>query len=259
MDRYYPKRYRKYGTLTARVLTALYRFRIRQWARHLPKTGRAFELGCGDGWMLAALRARGWRVFGSERSQEGARAALAGHQVPMYAGDLSSLRSSSTFDLVILFQVLEHLSDPYATLRRGAEILGAGGVMVVAVPNAGSWQARFFGPLWFHLDVPRHLSHFSPASLTYALEKVGLRVVRRRWVSLEHDPFGLLQSALNRLGFQQNLLTKILMGMETGTSAATLSLMCAVAAILVVPSVLCAVGAWAAGSGAILEMWAVKR
>ena len=257
MDRYYPVRYRKYGGLTLKALRALYGRRVRGWLRHLPAQGRAFEVGCGEGWMLRALRDRGWRVVGSERSTDGARAAVAANGIAMFVGDLTAL-GAGRFDLVILFQVLEHLSDPFAALRNGARLLAPGGVMVVAVPNAASWQARTFGRFWFHLDVPRHLQHFSPDALSRALQSVGLTVVRTHVVSPEHDPYGVLQSWLNWLGFRQNLLTKRLMGMGEEVSVATVGLMTIVAAILFVPSVIISLAGWAFGSGAILEMWAAK-
>lgn len=258
MDSYYPARYRKYGGFTLRVLRALYGLRVRGWIRHLPKPGSALEVGCGDGWMLGALRDRGWRVVGSERSTDGARTAASTNGIPMFVGGLDAL-GVSRFNLVILFQVLEHLGDPLSTLQKSADLLEPGGIMVVAVPNAGSWQARVFGRSWFHLDVPRHLHHFSPDTLGRAFQQVGLRVIRTRVVSPEHDPYGVLQSILNWLGFKQNLLTRLLMGMpEQDVPASTVAAMSALTALLIVPSMAMSVCGWAFGSGAILEMWAAK-
>jgi len=257
MDRFYPARYRQYGGLTLKALRALYGRRVSGWLRHLPRTGRACEVGCGEGWMLRALRDRGWRVVGSERSVAGARAAVAANGIPMFVGDLRAL-GPARFDLVILFQVLEHLSDPFSALRDGAYLLAPSGVLVVAVPNAASWQARIFGRFWFHLDVPRHLQHFSPDALSRALQNVGLTVVRTRVVSPEHDPYGVLQSWLNWLGFRQNLLTRLLMGMAVDVPLATVTLMMATAAVLFIPSIMISLAGWLLGSGAILEMWAAK-
>ena len=257
MDRFYPARYRHYGGATLRMLRALYNLRVRGWMRYLPERGKALEVGCGDGWMLTALRDRGWRVFGSERSSEGARAAAAVNGIPMFVGELNAL-APSRFNLVILFQVLEHLSDPLDALTKGAELLQPGGMMVVAVPNAASWQAHAFGRFWFHLDVPRHLQHFSPEALGRLFQKIGLRVVRARMVSPEHDPYGVLQSLLNRLGFQQNLMTRILMGMSVEASIPALTAMWSATTLLLIPSAAISVWGWITGSGAIVEMWAVK-
>ena len=257
MDRFYPSRYRQYGGATLTALKALYAFRVRGWMRHLPECGRALEIGCGDGWMLGALRDRGWRVFGSERSAEGARTAAVANHIPMFVGDPNAL-APSCFNLVILFQALEHLADPLEAIKGGARLLQSGGTMVVAVPNAASWQARTFGRSWFHLDVPRHLQHFSPDALGRLFQKAGLRVVRTRVISPEHDPYGVLQSLLNALGFPQNMMTKILMGMPVETSAPVLAAMWSGAALLLIPSVAISLLGWAVGSGAIVEMWAVK-
>jgi hypothetical protein len=95
--------------------------------------------------------------------------------------------------------------------------------------------------------------------LSNAFERAGLRIFRTRFVSFEHDPYGWVQSSLNRLGFNQNLLTKWLMGMDTGAvSPVTLAAMFVVAGLLVVPSVVAALCSWAAGSGAIIEVWGAK-
>jgi SAM-dependent methyltransferase len=257
MDRYYPARYRHYGGATLKALRALYDWRVRGWRRCLPRPGRALEVGCADGWMLRALREHGWRVVGSERSAEAARAAAADNGIPMFVGDLDAV-GQSRFNLVILFQVLEHLSDPLAVVKNGAAVLQPGGLMVVAVPNAASWQARTFGRFWFHLDVPRHLQHFSPHSLSRVFTRAGLRVVHTSTVSPEHDPYGVLQSFLNCLGFRQNLMTKILMGISEDASALTVAAMWAAAAVLLIPSALISLWGWLTGSGAIVEMWAVK-
>ena len=66
------------------------------------------------------------------------------------------------------------------------------------------------------------------------------------------------QSWLNWLGFRQNLLTKLLMGIAEDVSFATLALMAAAAAALLLPSVIISLAGWMFGSGAILEMWAAK-
>ena len=259
MDPYYPAAYRRYSGVTLRVLRLLYGWRVRRWAGRLSRKGRALEVGCGDGWMLGALQSRGWRVLGSERTIDSAKSAAAINKIPMFVGDLDALGSSARFDLIVLFQALEHLAEPMATLRQSADLLEPGGVMVVAVPNFASWQARVFGRSWFHLDVPRHRHHFPPAALASALETVGLRVIRTRFVSFEHDPYGWVQSLLNRMGFKQNLLTRLLMGMDRAdVNVATVAPMIVLSGLLVIPSVVLSLSSWAAGSGAIMEMWAAK-
>lgn len=256
-ERFYPARYRRYNRLVATVERWLYRRRVRGWSYRLGPPGTLLEVGCGDGWMLRALQERGWSVIGSERSVESAAFAARQQGLPVFVGGPEALRSSSRLQVLVLFHVLEHLADPVAALARYAALLQSGGVLIVAVPNRESWQARWCGPAWFHLDVPRHLCHFSPRALTLALEQAGLRVERRSTVSWEHDPYGWVQSWLNLMGFEQNLLTRRLMGLpEARASAVTWVTMMVAGAVLVVPGLLLSVASWLAGAGAVMEVWA---
>jgi SAM-dependent methyltransferase len=260
MDAYYPSAYRRYGGATAFTLRQIYRAKVRGWLRRLPRHGRALEVGCGAGWMLRGLRDHGWQVFGNERTVSDARVAVSANAIPVFVGDLDALSNAEGLDLLILFQVLEHLESPVTVLRRVAGLLAAGGVVVVGVPNVASWQARWFGASWFHFDVPRHLYHFSPKTLASACERAGLRVTRTRFVSFEHEPYGWVQSTLNWMGFEQNLLTRMLMGMDRrGAGLMTLVPMLLLAGVLVVPSILLSLCSWSAGAGAIMEVWAVRR
>ena len=259
MDRFYPQDYRRFGPPTRLVLQFLYNFKARAWVRCLSAPGAALEIGVGPGWMLRALRKRGWRVVGNERNVQSSVAALPKEGLPVFVGGLDAVRSNAQFDLIILFQVLEHLENPLTVLRNCARLLAPRGVLVVAVPNLDSWQARLGGPFWFHLDVPRHLFHFTPASLSQTLEAAGFRVMTIGYSSPEHDPYGWIQSIQNWMGFRQNQLTRMLMGIDAwGTSRLASLLLLAASALLLLPSVALAVLSWLAGAGALMEISAVK-
>jgi len=206
--------------------------------------------------MLSALREQGRRVVGTERSVESARPARE-NGLPVFVGDLSALRQDARFDLIVLFHVLEHLEDPCAALAACAAHLTPTGRIVIAVPNLASWQARVFGPWWFHLDAPRHLVHFSPRALDRAFATIGLQRVRTSFASAEHDPYGWVQSALDRLGFPQNALTRGLMGMNGG-SLLVFVVMAVVSVPVLALGTLLSLATWWAGSGAIMEVWAAR-
>ncbi len=259
LDRYYVKRYRRYNRVTVSILRWLYRRRARKWIRTLGASGTLLEVGCGEGWMLAALRAKGWRVVGLERTFDAVRPTGGERALPVFVGSLDAVRPGRQFDAIVLFQVLEHLTTPMDVLSRCAVLLKPGGTLIVGVPNARSWQARLFGADWFHLDVPRHLFHFSPQALTRALQEAGLRPDAPTFASLEHDPYGWVQSLLNRLGFAQNLLTKAMTGSAGPLrSRLTLTFMSGLAALFTIPGVIAATCSWMASAGAIMEMRAKK-
>lgn len=161
---------------SARILRRWLRRRRALWSAAGLPPGRALEIGCGDGWMLDALRRLGWDVVGTERSPQGAaRARSLGLDVRV--GELAGCGFAlQSFDLMILWHVLEHLHDPLGTLTEVRRLTRPSGRLVVAVPNVASWQARVAGRRWFHLDLPRHLYHFDPQTLAATLGRAGFHI-----------------------------------------------------------------------------------
>ena len=101
-------------------------------------------------------------------------------------------------------------------------------MLLVGVPNLASVQARLGGDRWFHLDLPRHRTHFTPAGLRALLERHGLAVEREQHVLLEHNPFGLWQSLVNRVTRTPSWLFNALKRnapLRTATRSITLALL----------------------------------
>jgi SAM-dependent methyltransferase len=99
--------------------------------------------------------------------------------------------ADSSWDVIALFHMLEHVPDPGAHLRSAHRLLAAGGHLVVAVPNFASLQRRIFGLRWNGLDVPRHLHHFRLRDLQALLEQSGFQITRTRYFSWRDSPAGL--------------------------------------------------------------------
>lgn len=130
--------------------------------------GPVLDVGAGDGTLVAALRARGREAVGLEREPGGADGVIAGAVTGVHDPQAA----------VVLWHSLEHLPDAPDALAHAAGLLAPGGLLILAVPNAASLQARAFGARWLALDVPRHLFHFDPAALVARLGALGLRVTR---------------------------------------------------------------------------------
>jgi SAM-dependent methyltransferase len=161
-----------------------------------PPRGALLDIGAGRGRFVASARAAGWSATGIEPSARGVEAARAVYGVELARASLAE--ASGTYDAVTLWHVLEHLDDPSAALARVASLLAPGGLLLVGVPNLDSVQARVGRDRWFHLDFPRHRTHFTPAGLRALLERHGFTVERERHTLLEHNPFGLWQTVVNR-------------------------------------------------------------
>ena len=251
MEAFYPAKYRRYNKWVAAILTSMYRFQVNRWRRFYRKSGSAVELGCGDGLMLDALRRYGWRVAGTERTQEMADEVQKNLGFPVYVGGLEKIPAGEKFDLIILFQVLEHLNDPLGVLKQCTSLLREGGKLVIAVPNVRSWQARYSSGYWFHLDVPRHLFHFSGISLRNALNLAGLQLQGISFISFEHDPYGWVQSILNRHFDNKNKLTRYLMHLDPLTLGRVSDLLLSL--ILIGPAMVLSAVSWVFGNGAIMQ------
>jgi predicted SAM-dependent methyltransferase len=105
--------------------------------------------------------------------------------------------SPSTFQLVIYWHVLEHLSDPAESLKQAAMVLEEGGVVCVSIPNVTSYQAQIGLTTWFHLDVPRHLFHFSRKGILQLLEQSGFEIIDIQSGDTIQNLYGWLQSLAN--------------------------------------------------------------
>lgn len=143
--------------------------------------GRMLDIGCGSGDYLARMRNAGWDVLGLEPSRTAAKRAEGRFGVPIVCDSFPSAKlPTESFDLVTAHQVLEHLEEPLAALVSMRNLLDRNGQLLLTVPNAGSWSARFFGPAWLSWDLPRHLTHFTKQSLTRMAVLAGLKPIVAR-------------------------------------------------------------------------------
>jgi SAM-dependent methyltransferase len=183
----YPDEYGPYdermGALTGRISRAI---RARQRRRAFATAplravadrsgGRVVDVGCGRGDLAAGFIARGWRATGVEPSA--AACAIARERgVDARQGTLADVAlEDGAYDAAVFQHSLEHTPDPAADLARTRGALRPGGLALITVPNFANWQRRRLGNRWYHLDLPRHRTHFTPRGLALALERAGLEV-----------------------------------------------------------------------------------
>ena len=283
MPRYYPPEYHAHHKdLLRRSVEGLIRqVRYRRNREMLPwlprdRPARVLDIGCGQGWQLYDLRARGAEVVGTELSEEAARFARQELGLDVRVGLLEDVRNGrqrdslpspgfapESFDLIMAWHSLEHLPSPRRTLTEAHRLLREDGHLVVVVPNFGSLEARVAGRRWFHLDVPRHLYHFSQDTLVRLLRSVGFQIVGTGFRTFAFDACGLTQTLLNLSGLPPNFLYGLLRyGLGTAGSsrlawnlAASLALLPAAAALGVMGA---GAGQWL-DQGASLQVVATKK
>lgn len=253
LGRYYDAGY--YGQRHG--FTARYRSwrRLRLLQRESAAAGALLDVGCGDGNFLGAARRAGWRVRGVERGPALDTLRACGMTAH---GDLDEIEDGTRFRVITFWHSFEHLARPAETLRRVAPLLETGGLLVVAVPDWSGIQAQMFGRSWFHLDVPRHLFHYSQAGMRRLLAQQGLTIVRIDHHEIEYDLFGWLQSALNATLPVRNLFFDWLTGKVRGRHRLQIAVAALVTVLLGPLAVLATLLASLMGAGATLVVVARK-
>jgi 2-polyprenyl-3-methyl-5-hydroxy-6-metoxy-1,4-benzoquinol methylase len=140
--------------------------------------GRLLDVGCGAGGFIAQMASLGWEVVGIEPDPDAVAVARQNRGLEIHLGTLHSVDlPKATFDAVTLNNVIEHVQDPAGLLRACGKLLRpTTGRLIVVTPNVESLGHRWFGRSWIHLDPPRHLILFSPATLRTVANQAGLHV-----------------------------------------------------------------------------------
>jgi len=167
----------------AAAYRSTYRRRLRVWSKHLPASGRVLDVGCAAGFFLEEMRARGWNVYGCDASQAivgAARERLASHAEQIVCAPIEARPfGDQRFDLISLWDVLEHLPEPVVALAQLREQVAPGGRLILETQNIDSLAARLLGPRWHHFKHDEHLHHFNKRTLDLVLEHAGWRRVAR--------------------------------------------------------------------------------
>jgi SAM-dependent methyltransferase len=186
----------------------LRRFDRQRLAMLRPSAGpgsRLLDVGAGRGRFVLSALAAGYDARGIEpspRGVDGVRLERAGiEQADVEEGSL---------DAVTIWHVLEHLDDPGSALSRIRVWIRPGGALLLGVPNLASAQARLGADRWYHLDVPRHRVHFTPAGIRSLLSASGFEAIRTHHVLAEHNTFGMWQSLVNRVTRHPSYLYNVL-------------------------------------------------
>jgi len=143
------------------------RGRLARRADRVAPPGPVLDVGAGDGTLLDALAARGRQALGLEREAK---------RPDMRSSELTDV--GGRWAAIVFWHSLEHLANPGEQLARAASALSPGGVLIIAIPNNDSLQARLFDDRWLALDLPRHLVHLSSKALIERLEALSLTVER---------------------------------------------------------------------------------
>jgi len=134
------------------------------------------DYGCGTGEFLLHMKNAGWSVQGAEPSE---KARSVGIQNGLdIKKDINQI--SGSFNVITLWHVLEHIENAHEVIDSLSRKLTPDGILIIAVPNRDSLDARVYKSHWVAFDAPRHLYHFRPQDMVRFLEPHHLRIVSKR-------------------------------------------------------------------------------
>lgn len=125
-------------------------------------TGSLLDVGAGTGDFLKAAQNKGWTISGVEPNQKAREIA---NEKNLQLKESMEDVLNEKFDVVTLWHVLEHLPNLEASIQKIESLVAEGGTLIIAVPNFNSRDAKHYKNFWAAYDVPRHLWHFSQASM----------------------------------------------------------------------------------------------
>lgn len=180
------------------------------------KTGKILDIGCGTGEFLNICKNAKWEVLGIEPDADARKKSIEKYGLDVREElEIKSLKNEE-FDVISMWHVLEHvpnLNDRIEDLKR---LIKPNGMIIVAVPNLTSLDAKIYKEHWAAYDLPRHLYHFSPKDIEAVFKNHGLTVFKilpmvfdSFYVSMLSEKYrtgksNIVQAIWN--GFRSNLL-----------------------------------------------------
>jgi SAM-dependent methyltransferase len=150
---------------------------LRDFERILGKTGRLLDIGAATGYFMKIAEERGWKAHGVEISDYAAEKGRS-RGLDIETGTIhGTALEKKSFDLVTMWDVIEHVPDPILDIGKACSLLRPGGLLAINTPDSGSWFAKFRGSRWHLLVPPEHIFYFNRESLRMILDKSGLEVI----------------------------------------------------------------------------------
>lgn len=169
------------------------------------KRGALLDIGCGTGEFLKTMKTNGWKTIGIEPSPTARKQCLDNYQLDVRdEKELTNLAAKS-FDVITMWHVMEHVPNINERVQKLKELLKPDGVLIIAVPNRNSDDAKYYGALWAAYDVPRHLWHFRTQDMRALMGGFGFEV--KQILPMKFDSYYVsLLSEKNKTG-SNNLLS----------------------------------------------------
>ncbi len=175
------------------------------------------DYGCGTGEFLNAMKKSSWSVSGIEPNAIARKIALEDYELDIKdEADFENINAGS-LDIITLWHVLEHIYPIHERLISFSEKLKDDGILIAAVPNMKSLDARKYGRYWAAWDVPRHIHHFDRKSIEVLFKSHAFQLISVRPMIL--DAFYISMLSEKYKSGSSNILKAFFTGLQSNTSA----------------------------------------
>ena len=179
--------------------------------------GNLLDIGAGTGAFVAAMELAGWNVAGLEPDASARNNAWQKHDIKLQLPEDLYGFSHQQFDVITLWHVLEHVHDLHKYFETFHRILKDNGKLIIAVPNYTSYDAKYYKQFWAAYDVPRHLYHFSPASMQTLVKLKGFVV--KRFMPMWFDSVYVSMLSEQYKTGKQNFIKALFIGLVSNVKA----------------------------------------
>ena len=161
------------------------------------QSGSLLDVGAGTGHFAHFMQLKGWEVTALEPDEKARKVAAEKLGINIQPLDSLTHLNAQSYDVISLWHVLEHVHDLSGYMDHFRSMLKPGGVLMIAVPNHTSKDAKKYGAMWAAFDVPRHLWHFSPASMEKLMSRHGFTLIDKIPMTLDAFYVSMLSEKYN--------------------------------------------------------------
>ena len=175
------------------------------------------DYGCGTGEFLNKMNKSGWACVGIEPNENARNHAIKAYGLNIVGEDALEGIDAESLDTISLWHVLEHIYPLEERIRSFHKILKKDGTLIVAVPNMNSFDAKKYKEYWAAYDLPRHIYHFSPDSISALMKIYGFKLQATKSMPLDSFYISMLSEKYNH--GSTKIFNAIINGLRSNISA----------------------------------------